>query len=59
MPKVGRGDFIYLLTLFFIILIFNSFVCLGFISIIFKKVIFHTIQGSKLKLQLKNEKEVF
>lgn len=58
MQPVGRGDSIYLLNLFFIILIFNIFVFIVFLYNFFQNILFHNIQGSKLKLQLKNEKEV-
>ena len=58
MPNIGRGDFISIVYLFFIILIFNLLICLYYIYYFIQKVLFHNYQGKKLKLKLKKEKEV-
>lgn len=55
MPNIGRGDIIYLLDLFFIVLIFNFFVVLYFFYSFIQRVIFHNVQDEKLKLKLKKE----
>lgn len=57
-PNIGRGDIIYLLDLFFIVLIFNFFIVLCFIYSLFQRVILHNIQGAKLKLKLKSETDL-
>ncbi len=55
MPNIGRSDIIYLLDLFFIVLIFNFFVVSYFLYCFFQRIVFHNVQGAKLKLKLKNE----
>ena len=58
MPIIGRGDIIYLLDLFFIILVFNFFIVSCFLYSLLQRTLFHNIQGAKLKLKLKNETDL-
>lgn len=58
MPNIGRSDIIYLLDLFFIVLIFNFVIVMCFIYSLFQRIVFHNIQGAKLKLKLKNETDL-
>ena len=58
MPNIGRSDIIYLLDLFFIVLIFNSFVVSYFLYCFFQRIVFHNVQDAKLKLKLKSETDL-
>lgn len=55
MANIGRGDIIYLLDLFFIVLIFNFFVVSYFLYCFLQRIVFHNVQDAKLKLKLKKE----